>query len=62
MPMPKSHARIAADLRAEATYSTGKPCRRGHVAPRRISNYVCTECERVHLDRQREKYQARKRC
>jgi 5-methylcytosine-specific restriction endonuclease McrA len=29
-----------------ATYSTGKPCRRGHMAPRWVSNGVCTACSK----------------
>lgn len=31
----------------EATYFTGIPCKHDHVAPRRVSNGVCLECEAV---------------
>jgi hypothetical protein len=27
-------------------YFTGKPCKRGHIAPKRTLNYTCLECER----------------
>jgi hypothetical protein len=36
------------------TYFTGKPCLRGHVAPRRAHNGVCIECERER-DRKRDR-------
>tara|TARA_Y100001968_G_scaffold127435_1_gene116339 strand:- start:81 stop:794 length:714 start_codon:yes stop_codon:yes gene_type:complete len=26
------------------TYFTGKPCNHSHIAPRRVSNYKCTQC------------------
>lgn len=29
-------------------YSSGKPCRRGHVAPRLVSTQNCTECSTIH--------------
>jgi hypothetical protein len=28
-------------------YFTGKPCKYGHLAPRRVSNKVCVECSRL---------------
>jgi hypothetical protein len=28
----------------EPTYFTGKPCKRGHISPRRTSNYICLQC------------------
>lgn len=28
----------------EPTYFTGKPCKRGHISPRRTSNYICMQC------------------
>jgi hypothetical protein len=34
-------------------YSTGKPCKEGHVAQRRTSNGNCVECERI---RNNERY------
>jgi 5-methylcytosine-specific restriction endonuclease McrA len=27
-------------------YSSGKPCRRGHLAQRRVADYICLECQR----------------
>ena len=30
-------------------YCTGKPCKRGHIAPRRVSDTNCMECERQRL-------------
>lgn len=29
------------------TYTSGKPCRHGHVAPRRVRSTECIECERI---------------
>lgn len=46
----QAHHRMTA-----ATYFDGKPCRRGHVAPRLVRNADCTECVRV---RHREWYAA----
>src|ERR1700678_3858716 len=31
-------------------FFTGKPCRRGHVAERRVSNRLCVECARLHVN------------
>lgn len=31
----------------EKTYYTGIPCKHGHVAPRRVSNGACLECEAI---------------
>lgn len=37
-------ARQAAKAAGARTYETGLPCKRGHVAPRLVSNGTCTEC------------------
>lgn len=31
------------------TYFTGKPCKHGHIAPRRKSNRECTECASIYM-------------
>lgn len=35
-----------AQERDEALYFTGKPCKRGHVSQRRVSNWICVACGR----------------
>ena len=37
-------SRSDAKARGLKTYFTGKPCPRGHVAPRQTSNGICREC------------------
>lgn len=37
----------AAFLKGDRYYFTGEPCRRGHIAPRCVSqprNYICLQC------------------
>lgn len=34
-------------------YNTGRPCKHGHVANRRVKDRVCSECERIKLSTQR---------
>ena len=48
--------RSAAEARAlgSKTYFTGKPCKNGHVAPRRTERSVCTECLKGHYKRWRK--------
>lgn len=29
-------------------YFTGKPCQHGHISLKKVSNYTCLECEKVH--------------
>lgn len=43
-------------------YFTGKPCKRGGIAPRRVSDQMCTclECERDRRERNRSNYAASK--
>jgi hypothetical protein len=39
--------RWAALMAGEETYVSGKPCKRGHVSPRRSKNMHCIECEKI---------------
>lgn len=49
--------RTQAILEGKVYYYTGKPCKRGHVSSRRVSNYICIECSReVYAVRDREDY------
>lgn len=32
-------------------YFTGKPCKHGHIAPRYVKRYSCTECNRIEKER-----------
>lgn len=41
--------RSAARSNGLSHYCTGKPCKRGHIALRRVSDTNCMECERVRL-------------
>jgi len=43
---PPPPERVAALACGEKMYFTGKPCKRGHVAPRRVDSYSCSECLR----------------
>lgn len=36
-----------------ATYFTGKPCRNGHISPRRVDYNKCVACDREHAAKQR---------
>lgn len=55
--------REAAIILGEKFYNTGMPCARGHFAPRRTSNSICTECEKINRDtyRKTDKYEIRRR-
>ena len=44
---PELLGRRAAMNRGVGLYFTGKPCNRGHIAERRVVNYVCLGCEKV---------------
>ena len=39
--------RTEASAQGLKTYFTGKPCKHGHLTPRRLSNGTCCECERI---------------
>lgn len=34
--------------RGESRYFTGKSCKNGHIAERRVVNYNCVECQKLH--------------
>lgn len=38
-------------------YYTGKPCTRGHIAPRRVSSCVCIKCDENHREDYKSYYQ-----
>lgn len=46
-------------------YNTGKPCKHGHIAARRVKDRICLACDRVYKKKQAtenvEHYKARKR-
>lgn len=44
MGRPKEIAREDALAAGKSTYFTGKPCKKGHIAPRFVRSYACTEC------------------
>lgn len=44
---PVDRARMNALIAGDKTYFTGKPCKRGHIAPRR-ANGTCISCQKVH--------------
>ena len=49
--------RDIAKLNGDLTYFTGKPCKRGHLADRRVSNYICIQCSKeVYAVTDRENY------
>ena len=50
MPKGRSHdERQNARALGQKHYSTGKPCERGHTAPRFTSTGHCTDCERERM-------------
>ncbi|MEI7261333.1 hypothetical protein [Pectobacterium carotovorum] len=55
-------SRSGAISKGMAFYFTGKPCKRGGIAPRRVSNYQCTcsACTRVALERSNIHYEDNK--
>lgn len=51
-------SRIAAKNEGLSTYYTGNPCKRGHLAPRKVNNYNCVVCQKEYdKDKQKEYYQ-----
>lgn len=49
--------REVARLSGKKTYFTGKPCKNGHIAERRVSTYVCVQCAKeIHQPKDRESY------
>lgn len=51
----KAGSRKQAILEGKVTYFTGKPCKHGHVAPKRTINGHCTECETIKNNKQERK-------
>jgi hypothetical protein len=51
--MPKSNERLVAMLAGEKSYFTGKPCKHGHIARRRIHG-GCTTCAWRRTDKRRK--------
>jgi hypothetical protein len=50
-------ARDEALRNKQLTYFTGKPCRHGHIAERRTSNYQCIQCAKeIHYVTDRDNY------
>ena len=52
MDLPKTRAEAIA--RGLTRYFTGEPCKRGHIAERRVSTHVCVECSKVLQEIQKE--------
>ncbi len=48
-------AKAAAVAAGETQYFTGKPCKRGHIAPRSTANSTCMECDRLAYHAKAEK-------
>ena len=49
--------RDLAKLNGYLTYFTGKPCKRGHISDRRVSNYICIQCAKeIYTVTDRENY------
>lgn len=54
------HPREIAKRAGEPTYITGKPCKRGHMSPRRTSNHMCIQCgTEVYYIKDRERYRTK---
>ena len=51
-------SRAEAKAKGLKRYFTGKPCKHGHVAPRRVFNATCVECERAAVRKSRLKKSA----
>lgn len=53
----KSSAEEAVEA-GHSYYFTGKYCRNGHLAPRRVNNSTCFECDRIYSRNYRKKKQS----
>ena len=50
-------SRLIAKENGEVLYFSNKPCKRGHNAPRLVSNYMCTQCAKeIYQITDRNKY------
>lgn len=47
MNSKKSPERELAIAAGKLHYLTGRPCKRGHIAPRSVTSYRCLECHRI---------------
>jgi hypothetical protein len=54
-------SRAEAKAKGLNRYFTGKPCKHGHVAERKVFNATCVECERATIKKYREKQLAARR-
>lgn len=54
-------SRREARARGFIRYFTGKPCKHGHIADRRVSDCACNECSRAQYQREREHILAKMR-
>jgi len=55
----RSSVRDDAMAAGKDTYFTGKPCKRGHISERFVSNHTCVECSRGdHYQSDRDRYRA----
>lgn len=53
------HPRTIAREAGKQLYETGKPCKRGHIAPRFVSTSVCTQCAKeVYNVKDRDNYRS----
>ena len=59
--MPEIITRKQAIECGMAFYFTGKPCKRGHLAKRRVGNKACQECEKNHRAAHNPQYHAENR-
>lgn len=50
-----SEARLAAISKGEKFYSSGRPCRRGHMSLRSVSQNMCVDCKKIYRIENREK-------
>jgi hypothetical protein len=57
MAQHRSNDRDIALANGKKTYLSGKPCPRGHLTERLVSNYVCIQCcDEVHYPKDRDRY------
>lgn len=57
----KQISRQAAKLERLARYFTGKPCAKGHITQRLVSNFSCVKCKNEHPVLYRQRYPDRMR-
>lgn len=57
MSRERSAALAEALAAGHDTYLTGKPCKRGHIAPRKVKSFECTQCMKERYQRDKDKLQ-----